>query len=113
MERVKPKEGAVSGTWVALGDQEYLVPPLNFKALREITPKIASMKLDGATLPTADDITTMIEVSYAAISRNYPDITKDDLEERIDMGNFIALFQSVIKVSGLEPVPGEAAAVSQ
>ncbi len=45
--------------------------------------------------------------------RNYPDLTMDELEEMLDMGNILHVTEGVLAISGLVgKQPGEAAAAT-
>lgn len=83
-----------------------LIPPIalgDFEQLQE--------RLKGVP-----DVTTVIDATFAALKRNYPEMTRDQVAQLIDMGNKNAVFQAVMGVSvpktppGEEPEPGEAAA---
>jgi len=112
--RVPPKDETCSGTWVKLdGMKEYLIAPLNFRSLKALRGKINDIQAVG--IPNSDQIDIMLEVTHAAIKRNYPALQKDQLEDMIDMGNFQDVFMAVIIGSGLEKKvdkPGEAQAAS-
>lgn len=62
------------------------------------------------------DVSTVIDATFAALKRNYPEMTRDQVAGLIDMGNKERVFQVVMGVSvpqtppGEEPEPGEAAA---
>jgi len=62
------------------------------------------------------DVTTIIDATFAALRRNYPEMTRDQVAGLIDMGNKERVFQAVMAVSvpqtpaGEEPEPGEAGA---
>lgn len=101
----------LDGIKVNLGGKEYTVPPINLKALRQLGPKFASMAKAVDTgnisgLFEGAQLDTMLEVILSAMSRNYPDLTKDDLEEVVDLGNLVDLFGAVCAQSGLKKQEG-------
>lgn len=111
--QVPPKDEYCDGTWVKMGGRkEYLIPALSFHALRKSQGALAVLNsITG--IPTEEQIGGMIDLTYLALARNYPDMTKDEVAELIDLGNFVMVFQSLAKVSGLEPrKPGEEEAAS-
>ena len=97
------------GTKVNLGGRDFILPPLTLKALRQLGPKIGLLgSLSG--MPTEEQIDAMIEVAHASISRNYPEITLDELGDLLDLGNLQDVFPAVMAASGLAKLPeGKAA----
>lgn len=112
--QVKPaKPDEADGEWVKLaGRKEYLLPPLNFKALRAMQGDLVALGsvADGnaATL-TQEKMDTVIKIVHAALVRNYPDIQVSDVEELVDMANFRQVFSVLLGMSGLVrgPAPGK------
>lgn len=90
------------GTKVTIGGEEYIVPPLSFKQLKALKEDIVAMK-DR----TADNNERMIRVIHAALSRNYPELTIDQVEEMIDLGNIMEITQAVMGGSGFAKTMGE------
>ena len=93
----------IEGTSINLGGQDYIIPPLNLKQVRLFTPRLTKMD----TLDQDSTIALNVEVIRAALSRNYPDITADQVEEMIDLRNMAPVFQAVMNQSGLEQSAGE------
>jgi hypothetical protein len=101
----------IEGTKLQLGGQELVVPPLTLKALRRLNAKLKSLASLGRELPSDDQIETIIEVVHTAVVRNHPEVTKEQLEEWLDVGNMAEVLKAVFTVSGLERrkgSPGEA-----
>jgi hypothetical protein len=105
------------GELLKLGDREFVIPPLNWRRIRKIMPILERMKDITAgggltiTEPMLDDSLTVI---HEAISRNYPEITRDELEDLVDLANAPKLIMAVMGLSGLlqgEPAPAEAKAL--
>lgn len=98
----------IEGVAIKIGAKEYIVPALNFKQLRLLMPKIKGMVADGASMSAEqmDDVFTVIQ---AAISRNYPEINKEFLEENIDMNNVNPVIKAIMGQSGLVKTSGEPA----
>lgn len=95
-----------------LGGQDYTVPPLNWRRIRELLPVLQKIKLGQPGLElTGEMLDDYLTVIFAALSRNYPAMTKDELEDILDLGNAPRLFLAVMGMSGLiqgEPRPGTA-----
>jgi hypothetical protein len=98
------------GVTVKLGGVEYVIPPLNFRALRTIGPRVAGLGSINR-IPTEDDLRLITEIVLAALSRNYPEMTAEMLEDLIDVGNMSVLLQAVMGVSGLDRPKDERAAM--
>jgi hypothetical protein len=93
-----------AGIPVTLNGKSYIVPPLSMPAARLLLPKIASLKsADG--LPQPEHIDAVLEVALAAIQRNYPDITADELEELIDVTNIVPLFRAALGLAATSASP--------
>lgn len=108
VQKVQPKRDN-GGTWVRLGDKEYLAPPLNFKTLKEMLPIIGSLprELNGQ-LPSEDQITAVARVVHASLRRNYPELTLDEIEEEMNMDNFLPIMTGILTASGIKPAePGK------
>jgi hypothetical protein len=89
----------IKGIPHTLGDgKEYVIAPLTLGALEDLQDAISSVgdNLDQAT------ITTMIDVAHASLSRNYPEMTRDEVRELIDIENMGDVFRSCMDVSGLK-----------
>jgi len=106
-------EPCFDGQLIKLGNREFVIPPLNWRRIRKLMPILERMKGITAgggltiTEPMLDDCLTVI---YEAVSRNYPDITRDELEDLVDLGNAPKVIMAVMGLSGLlqgEPAPAE------
>lgn len=96
------KRTLIPGIKINMGGTEYVVPPLNFRQLEEHSEKLVQlsrMKV-GETIYT--DMTKIVPVVQAALSRNYPDITEEEVRNMLDMGNYRAVVDAVLAVSGLD-----------
>lgn len=102
------QQDLIEGLTVKMGRRELVIPPLNFKQLKRFQPKLEKIRTDSAGkvlgLAHMDD---MAEIIHAAMTRNYPDITKDEVEDMLDLGNMNEVFNAVMKFSGLVKKPGE------
>jgi len=91
----------IPGVKLNLGGKIYVCPPLNFKSLRIIRPKLA-MLTSGTSIPNEEQLDGVIDVVQLALQRNYPDITREELEEVVDLDNLKDIIAVVMGVSGLE-----------
>lgn len=96
----------LDGVTVKIGRRDFIVPPLNLKAVKRIGQLVPVMlREDGS----AESIDAAVEVIHMAVRRNYPDLTREELEEELDLGNLAAVSLQIAEASGLVPkqTPGE------
>ena len=61
-----------------------------------------------------EQIDSVAEIVLAALTRNYPDKTKDDVLEFLDLGNAGTILGAIMGASGIKTAPvGELPADSQ
>lgn len=91
----------IDGKKIVLGGREFIAPPAPFACLR----KHAEV-FEGARAAT---ITIMADVVFAALRRNYPDLSQDEFfEQYLDVGNLREAFRCVMLITGAEEKqPGE------
>lgn len=104
MEEQTPK---YAGEQVKLAGREYIIPSLSVKQARILWPKIRELN-KGITMDSIPDkMAIATEIIHAALSRNYPEITLDEVEDMIDMSNFRRVVGVVTASTGLKGDPGE------
>lgn len=81
-----------------LGGKVWTIPPLNLAALEGLEARLQSFTggLDAAS------ISLVLDAAYLALRRNYPDLTRDEVAEFIDVANMEAVMEAVMDVSGLK-----------
>jgi hypothetical protein len=107
--RVEP-EGKRGGEWVTFGLESYRVPPLGFRAVQELAADIESLSKMGKR-PTVAQMRVVASIAHAAMARNYPKLTVDEVLDMLDMGNWQRVLSAVLLISGFEKggaAPGEA-----
>lgn len=90
----------IDGIVVKMSGEEYIVPPLSFKQLRSLQPRLALLSSVNG-IPTTEQLEAVSEVVHAALSRNYPDLTADAVNDMLDLGNMGAIIPAIMGVSGL------------
>jgi hypothetical protein len=91
------------GEWVTLGAEQYLVPAMALKSVIEYQERIELLKTPGSNgKPSIDQMDTVIDIIHSAMVRNYPDMTKDDIGELIDLSNYGAVINAVLRISGFQ-----------
>lgn len=94
----------IKGIKMELGGQVYTVPPLSLGAIEAMQDRIgnftASAKLES--------VGTVIDALHSALSRNYPDITRAQVADMVDLGCMQEVMEAVMDVSGLKRKAQEA-----
>lgn len=95
----------IEGVTVKMNGTDRIIPPLNFKALKAMRAEIETLtNIDGA--PSDTQMATVVKVVKAALIRNYPNITDEEVEDGIDMGNLQAVLHATMGRKG-GTTPGE------
>src|SRR5690348_6306389 len=92
----------IPGVAVAMGGQDWLVPPLTLGQLRRLMPKVRQLTEIGVSMGEAQ-IGVLVEIVATALQRNYPDMTADKVENLLDLGNASVVLNAVLSGSGLRP----------
>lgn len=106
----------IEGVAVSLGGEDYIIPPLNLSAVRRLLPKIESIVANPNVVNLTDDMMdSMLEIILTAMKRNYPDMSREKIEDLIDLANMKPVIAAVLGTSGFERTaggrkPGEAQA---
>lgn len=107
-----PPEKSRGGDWVQLGDELYRIPPLAFRDLQDLADEIESLKdIDGR--PSQAQMRTVVKIVLAALKRNYPSATMEQVDDMLDIGNYGVVLNAVLSIGGLRKVggpPGEVVA---
>lgn len=91
----------IPGVAVAMGGQDWIVPPLTLGQLRRLMPKVRQLTEIGASMGEAQ-INVLIDIVTTALQRNYPETTPDKVENLLDLGNASAVLNAVLTGSGLK-----------
>jgi hypothetical protein len=91
----------IEGVEIKMGDRTYTVPPLNFRQLKKYSADLARFSTITNGGNPYDGMTLAVPVITAAIQRNYPDVTEDEVSDMIDMGNYRRVLEAVMGVSGI------------
>jgi hypothetical protein len=100
----------IPGVVVAMGGEDWIVPPLTLGQLRRLMPKVRQLTEIGASMGEAQ-IAVLIDIVAAALQRNYPETTPEKVENLLDLGNASVVLNAVLTGSGLKP--GGAAAMGE
>ena len=88
---------------MTMGGKNWIVPALNFKQIREFLPKLKAIAAvpDIGGIPSEKNMTVSSGLILAALKRNYPTLTENDVEEMLDLNNVGSLTLAVMGQSGL------------
>lgn len=96
----------IKGVTVELNGTNYVIPPIALGALEQLQERIVAFNGD---IQDVKQISTVIDCAYAALRRNYPDMTREEVADLIDIGNMNEVFVAMMDVSGLKRKEQEAA----
>jgi hypothetical protein len=90
----------VKGISFAFNNEDVLVvPPLTIGLLEQLQQRISEVEGNAAD---PKQIATIIDTVHAALLRNYPEMTRDQVGALIDLGNMNEVFACVMDVSGMK-----------
>ena len=109
------------GVEIEIGPKKYVLPPLSFKQLRQYGPLLKEYggKTQEELMKSVSlyDILRITPIEQAALARNYPEITLDEIEENLGIesaadGTLLNMVTALFGVSGVKAQAlGEAKAV--
>lgn len=94
-----PVEKNRGGQWITFGDEQYRVPPLAFRAIQDLAQEVASLK-DIVGTPSAEQMQAVEKIVHAAIARNYPSLSIDQVSDMLDIGNYQQVLSAVLSIGG-------------
>lgn len=101
------------GVKIQLGDKEFEIPPISLGMLRgglmEKMKKHDEM-LQSPGMDANDLLLARGEIIFAALKRNYPDLSEEEAFNRLDYGNVSKAWQAILGLSGFM---GEALGTTQ
>jgi hypothetical protein len=102
----------IEGEVVNLGGKPYTVPALTLRQIKALGGKIQA--LSGLNPLSADEaaLDPLLDVAHAALSRNYPDLKREEMDDLVDLRNVLPLVNAILNTSGFKR-SGEAPAGSQ
>jgi len=97
-----PVPGAVPGTRLNLGGVLFVMPPLNLDQVRAFESVLPTLGKRGSTTENVEEALPLL---HAALSRNYPDLTVEELRPLLDLGNLLPACEALVESSGYAPAP--------
>lgn len=90
------------GVPVFMNGQNYYVPSLSTRDFRANYDALTSPLPEGAS--PVESFNRYIPIILLAVTRNYPDVTQENLEEWLDLHTFRLAIKAVQDASGTTPV---------
>ncbi len=91
----------IDGTEIKMGGETYTVPPLNFKRLRKLQPLLSKLNTTDARNMSDGQFDSAVEIVHLALTRNYPDLEREKVEELLDLKNLPFVMAAIMGQSGL------------
>lgn len=91
----------IPGIEIEICGRTWTVPPLTLGQIRRMWPELSTLKTDRL-MADPGVITSVVKFVTAALQRNYPDLTEEQVEEMLDIANAPAVFMAVMTGSGLK-----------
>jgi hypothetical protein len=86
------------GITIQIGEKDYIVPPLSLGSMEDMQEQIA--QLDNSRNPS--NVTAMIDITWVALKRNYPDMTREEVRQGVDLATMGDVMAAVMDISGLK-----------
>jgi len=103
----------IDGATITLGRRAFVVPPLNLGRIKKLQDDLAILAMvpQDATRFEPHQLEAAITIIHSALTRNYPDLTREEVEDVVDMGNMENLMRAIMGQSGF--AKGEARPVTE
>lgn len=95
------------GEPLKIGSTIYIVPPLSFKQLREFEAEITGIESELAAAIAARRnplpiFQRQVPIILAALNRNYPKLTLEELSDKLDLRQSRKVYQAVMGISDID-----------
>ncbi|MDE1907134.1 MAG: hypothetical protein KGH75_11870 [Rhodospirillales bacterium] len=98
----------IPGAVLKFGDTEYTVPPINLRI--SYMPEMEVICKPEGEVPFLDYVKAASTVLFALMQRNYPDMTRDQFNDIVDLPLLKPVMAGMLQVSGYAARPLEAKA---
>jgi hypothetical protein len=93
----------IPGAVITLGGTDYTVPPINIRV--SYMPEMDVLCKPEGEVPFGDYVKASSTVLFALMQRNYPDMTRDQFNDLIDLPMLRPIMSGMMQVSGYGPRP--------
>lgn len=97
----------IEGASVRLGTEDFVVPALSLGQVRRLKDDLVMVSTIHGVSLSEEQSNSVIKVLQAAISRNYPEVSAEDLEDWVDLRNLKPVLTAVLGTSGLLKDPND------
>lgn len=80
----------IEGATVSMGGKEWVVPPLSLAQLTVFLPRVQELQIANKQLQA------LVEIVAAALQRNYPEVTPEQVENILDLGNVSPVLNAIL-----------------
>ncbi|HWK45129.1 MAG TPA: hypothetical protein VNT30_10425 [Stellaceae bacterium] len=92
----------IDGAILRMGGRDWTIPPLTFGQIKRLRPLLEAIPATASGVLTGDQLDAIVAIVHAALGRNYPDVTFDQVgDDLLDLGNMAAVVNAVMTGSGL------------
>lgn len=100
-------ENLYEGENIKIGGKEYVVPGLSFGQIERLSDTIEEIQKAGAGGKLDKALIRKVsEVAHAALSRNYPEISLEQVKDMLDTRNMKTVFAAIMGESGFVAAKG-------
>lgn len=100
----------IKGIPFPFGEKTLIVPPLSLGALEAMEEQIAKLT---ANEKDPAQVTAALDIVTAALKRNYPEMTRAEVGDLVDVANMRDVIEAVMDASGVKRKAMEAAAAGE
>lgn len=95
----KPAPTKVKGIPFEFSDCTLVIPPLSLGAAERLQNRLTELR-EGTLDP--ESIGTVVDTVHAALLRNYPDMTREEVADLIDLENMQEVMTCAMDVAGMK-----------
>ena len=97
----------IKGITINLGGADYVVPPLSLGAFEAQHDRFSAL---SGGITEGPQLTIIIDAAHAALRRNYPAMTREEVADAIGLDNMTEVLEAVMDVGGARRKAAQAAA---
>ena len=99
-------EAKYAGVQVKIAGQDFVIPGLSFKQMRELTESGRIEKFAAITgMPTVEQQGLLLDLLTETMKRNHPSVGREFLEESVAVADAIEIVKIIFTTSGLVTSP--------
>jgi hypothetical protein len=89
------------GVSLTLAGREFIVPALTFRQLKTLLPRLNRLQAAAGGALEAEHLDIVTDLVEAALTRNYPELSREEIEERLTFAAMPRAIAAVLLGSGL------------